>query len=200
MTSIAVIDHGAGNLVSITRALAHVGADVTTITAGTDLGDFGAVVVPGVGATGSVMRNMQRRGLDRSVRAYDGPVLGICVGMQILFDHSTENDNACLGLLGGRVRKLDATTLPHMGWNDVEGDDALLPSGQSSYYFVHSYAVDPEDAIVTGWTDVDADRFPSIVRSDRIVGVQFHPERSGPAGLEVLRRFVRTARETSRAA
>ena len=201
MTRLAVIDHGAGNLVSISRALEHVGASVATVETATDLSPYDGVVLPGVGATGAVMRNMQRRDLVDPVRRYDGPLLGICVGMQVLFDHSDENDNPCLGLLRGNVRRLEAETLPHMGWNDVTGDDPILGGRSRAFYFVHSYAVDPDGIdIVTGSSSVEGDRFPSIVRSGRILGVQFHPERSGADGLEVLRRFTSEAGGQSRAA
>ena len=201
MTTLAVIDHGAGNLVSITRGLEHVGAQVETVDHTTDLERFDGVVLPGVGATGAVMRNMQRRGLIDPVRSYSGRLLGVCVGMQVLFDHSDENDNPCLGLIPGRVRRLRSDTLPHMGWNDVEASDPMLPSEATPFYFVHSYVVDGvSDESVSGWTSVDSDRFPSVVRSGLISGVQFHPERSGPAGLAVLAAFVEDTRNETRAA
>ena len=195
MTRIAVIDHGAGNLVSMEQALRRVGADPQRIDAAADLSSFEGVVLPGVGATGAAMRTMTTRGLTGSVLAYDGPLLGVCVGMQLLFDHSDEDANQCLGLIPGTVARLDATPLPHMGWNEVSANDEPLLDGPEAgpFYFVHSYAVRPSDAdVVTGTTQYESESFASVVRSGRITGVQFHPERSGDAGLSVLANFVST--------
>lgn len=203
MTRIAVIDHGAGNLVSMEQALIDVGASPTRVASGTDLAPFDGVILPGVGATGAAMRTLRRRDLVEPLISYRGPLLGVCVGLQLLFDRSDEGDTACLGLLGGSVRRIDATPLPHMGWNTVDGasDPLLNRAGDATFYFVHSYAADPEDPnCVTGWTSYGRDRFPASVRRGRVVGVQFHPERSGPAGIAVLERFIATCKDGRRAA
>jgi glutamine amidotransferase len=200
---IAVIDHGAGNLVSMEQALEDVGATVVRIDEGRDLAPFDGVVLPGVGATGAAMRTLRRRRLVGPLRAYRGPLLGVCVGLQLLFERSDEDDATCLGLLDGSVRRIDASTLPHMGWNTIEDvSDPLLPAtGSPTFYFVHSYVADPVDrAIVTSWTTHGTDRFPASVRRGRIAGVQFHPERSGAAGIAVLERFVDECKDHRRAA
>ena len=204
MTTIAVIDHGAGNLVSMAQALRRVGAEPDLVAAPTDLSRYAGVVLPGVGATGSAMATMETRGLIDPVREYQGPLLGVCVGLQLLFDHSDEDDNRCLGLIPGSVRRLPLRTLPHMGWNDVEHDaEPLLADAPqpAAFYFVHSYAVAPDDPdLVTGTTTVEDTSFASVVRSGRIAGVQFHPERSGTHGLSVLGAFVDECRGARRVA
>ena len=203
MIRIAVVDHGAGNLVSMEQALEDVGATAVRIDDGQDLAPFDGVVLPGVGATAAAMRTLRRRRLIDPLRAYPGPLLGVCVGLQLLFERSDEDDATCLGLLPGSVRRIQATTLPHMGWNTIEEvSDPLLPSiGSPTFYFVHSYVAEPVDrAIVTSWTTHGTDRFPASVRRGRIAGVQFHPERSGPAGIAVLERFVDECKDHRRAA
>lgn len=201
MTRIAVIDHGAGNLVSMEQALVRVGATPTRIMQATDLDAYDAVVLPGVGATGAAMRTLRRTGLDIALTSHERPMLAVCVGMQLLFDWSAEDDTACLGIMPGTVERLDATPLPHMGWNDVEGTDAVLgETGSDPYYFVHSFAPRPAGDVTIGRTRYGTDEFSSVVRSGTTVGAQFHPERSGDAGLAFLRRFVATCGEVDRAA
>lgn len=201
MTTIAVVDHGAGNLVSMEQALVRVGASPTRISEATDLDGFDGVILPGVGATGAAMRTLRRTGLDQALRAHGRPMLAVCVGMQLLFEWSEEDATTCLGMIPGRVRRLRATPLPHMGWNDVDGTDPLLDPSPTPFYFVHSYVPQPDDAaVVVGTTSYDDDTFASVVRVGDIVGAQFHPERSGTAGLAVLDRFVRACKEAARAA
>ena len=201
MTSLAVIDHGAGNLVSMEQALVRVGAEPTRVDEAMDLDRFDGIVLPGVGATGSAMGTLRRTGLDRALLEHTRPMLAVCVGMQLLFDWSEEDDTRCLGIVPGRVTALDATPLPHMGWNDVSGDDPLLADDDAPFYFVHGFAPRPDDpGVVVGTTRYGGDEFSSVVRTGTTVGAQFHPERSGTAGLELLDRFVRSCREVSRAA
>ncbi len=200
MTSIAVIDHGAGNLVSMEQALATVGAHPTRIIAATDLEAFDGVVLPGVGATGTAMRRLRRSGLDRSLVSHDRPMLAVCVGMQLLFEWSDEDDTECLGLMRGAVRRLPGRPLPHMGWNDVVGGDPLLGPESDTYYFVHSFAPQPADDVTVGRTVYAGEEFSSVVRTGSTVGAQFHPERSGDAGLAFLARFVRSCRAVQRVA
>jgi imidazole glycerol-phosphate synthase subunit HisH len=198
MTSVAVIDHGAGNLVSMAQALTRCGAVVTVVDTADDLGRFDGVVLPGVGATGPAMRTLERTGLAEALRSFEGPLLGVCVGMQLLFEVSHEDGTRCLGLIPGEVRRLMASPLPHMGWNDVEHDATApfsgIPSG-TLFYFVHSFAPVPaDDGVVIATTTYGNDRFASAVRRDGVIGVQFHPERSGSAGLTLLGGFVEGCR------
>ena len=192
--SLAVIDHGAGNLVSISQALERVGADAVLVTSPAGLDGYDGVVLPGVGSTGSVMEGIESAGFTRALTESELPLLGICVGMQVLFDGSEEDGARCLGMIPGTVGRLvDAPTLPHIGWNDLtverEGDlfDAL---SSPVVYFVHSYAPRPIDEQVVTATAEHGSRFVAAVSSGRAHGVQFHPERSGPEGLRILSRFV----------
>ncbi|GMQ94044.1 MAG: imidazole glycerol phosphate synthase subunit HisH [Acidimicrobiia bacterium] len=198
MTSVAVIDHGAGNLVSMMRALETVGADPTLVRSGA-LGEFDRVVLPGVGATGPAMRTLNQTGLSDELRNYRSPLLGVCVGMQLLFEYSTEDDTECLGLIRGDVRRMDASPLPHIGWNSVEQTSNAIFTGLGSsplFYFVHSFAAHPSDPrLVAGRTSYGENVFVSAVESGSTTGLQFHPERSGAAGLRVLANFLDDSRE-----
>lgn len=195
---IAVVDYGAGNLVSIGRALETVGATVTLARDGAALGGADALVVPGVGAAGPAMVRLERHGFVQPIRDWvrsGRPYLGICLGMQLLFEGSDEDGSTTLGLLPGRSVELrDAPTLPHIGWNQVERrrDHPLLggvPDG-ADCYFVHSYAVAPLDRSIVVAETAHGARFPSVIASDAILGVQFHPERSGVDGLRLLANFI----------
>ena len=201
--SIAVVDHGAGNLVSMARGLTVSGADVTIVDSSTALDRFDGVVLPGVGATAPAMRTLVRTGLDRELRDYRGPLLAVCVGMQLLFEYSEEDGTDGLGILPGVVTRLAAKPLPHMGWNDVRhSGDPFLPSNRSAtFYFVHSYALtDTSHPAVTATTTYGDRDFVSAVRSGRVFGTQFHPERSGDDGLALLDAFLSSTREVRRVA
>ena len=193
MTRLAVIDHGAGNLVSIQRALEVVGAEPRIAERPTDLAGADAIVLPGVGATGAAMARLEEQGLIEPLRSWGGPLLGICVGMQLLFDSSDEDGGPCLGLVPGTVQAIDGRPLPHMGWNDVRTtNDPLfdgVPSG-SLFTFVHSFAAVPDDPSIVIATTDHGGRFVSAVRDRSSIGVQFHPERSGASGLRVLENFI----------
>jgi glutamine amidotransferase len=200
VTRIAVIDHGAGNLVSIQRALEEVGARPRIVESAEGLDAADAVVLPGVGATGAAMARLERRGLITPLRTWAGPLLGICVGMQLLFDDSEEDGGACLGVIPGSVRAITGRPLPHMGWNDVwtDGDPVFggIPSG-SLFTFVHSFAAVPRHpSIVTGTSD-HGGSFVAAIRDRNYVGVQFHPERSGTAGLRLLANYVSEVRRAA---
>lgn len=203
MTTIAVIDHGAGNLVSVANALTAVGAQPRVVTSPRDLASADAVVLPGVGATGPAMERLNTTGMAEAVTGWDGPLLGICVGLQLLFDRSDEDGQPCLGLMKGTVRRLTGQPLPHMGWNDVSHrEDPMfegIPDGEP-FYFVHSYAPVPVTRDQTIATADHGGRFVAAVRSGLRVGVQFHPERSGVAGFRLLSNFVASVREPSRVA
>ncbi|MFL5675340.1 MAG: imidazole glycerol phosphate synthase subunit HisH [Chloroflexota bacterium] len=197
---IAVVDYGAGNLVSIDEALTTVGADVVVATDADTLADADGLVVPGVGAAAPAMARLDAAGLTGPVRAWaagDKPFLGVCLGLQLLFDGSDEDDATTLGILPGRTAELiQAPTLPHIGWNQVERtrDHPLFDgiADGADFYFVHSYAGVPAataDDAVLARTDHGAP-FVSAVARGPLLGVQFHPERSGRDGLRLLANFV----------
>jgi glutamine amidotransferase len=196
---IAVLDYGIGNLRSAEKALQHVGGDARLVTSPDDARDADAVVLPGVGAFGACMDALRASGLDEVAReAVDEgkPFLGICVGMQLLYDGSDEDPDAKgLGILPGRIRRLpDGVKHPQMQWNLLElaqPDDPLVQQlgAEPWVYFVHSYAA--ED---TGHTIATCDYggpVVGLVGRDNVRATQFHPEKSGPIGLQLLRNFVR---------
>jgi glutamine amidotransferase len=197
--AIAVLDYGIGNLRSAEKALGHLGADAALTDDPQAVRDARGVVLPGVGAFGACMRALRASGLEPVAReaATDGrPFLGVCIGMQMLFDGSEENpDVPGLGVVGGMVTKLPATErLPQIGWNTVErqnGSRLLAGLPEPPWlYFVHSFAPEPtDDAVVAGWTEYGR-RFASAIECGPLWATQFHPEKSGDAGLALLRNFV----------
>ena len=208
MTQIAVVDYGMGNLRSVAKALEHVAPGVSVeITADPEVVRRAErVVFPGQGAMRDCMREMDGKGLRGAIleAARDKPFLGICIGLQMLFDHSEEGDTPGLGLLGGRVRRFppermfDATGMklkvPHMGWNEVNQAVAHplwngIPDA-TRFYFVHSYFAEPaEPALTAGYTLYPL-RFTSAVARANVFAVQFHPEKSGEPGLRLLANFA----------
>jgi glutamine amidotransferase len=200
---IALIDYGAGNVRSVHKALEAVGAEVQLARDPGPLPDSEKVVLPGVGAFGDCMRALRRMGLVDAlceVVEQGKPLLGICVGMQVLFDEGEEiGHHAGLGLLPGRVIRFadDLTTrglkIPHTGWNQIEptGDHPLfhgLPPG-SSAYFNHAYHCQAQPEHVLAVTDYGG-HFVSAVGRENVYGIQFHPEKSQDVGLHILRNFV----------
>jgi len=201
---IAVVDYGMGNLRSVAKALERVGAEVEVTSNAERVGSAAAVVLPGVGAFGRCMENLREAGLETCVReaaASDRPFLGICVGMQILFDESEEfGPVAGLGILPGRVRRFRAdspdTKVPHMGWNQLAVRRRAphldgIDDGEN-VYFVHSYYVDCDPALAATTTPY-AGEFVSSVWRGNLFAVQFHPEKSQSAGLTILSNFARLA-------
>ena len=195
--TVAVLDYGSGNLHSVSRALAHVGADVRVVDQPEDVaGD--AVLIPGVGHFGQCARALRAAGFEAPIRSAvsDGrPVIGVCVGMQILFEASEEDDEPGLGILPGVVRRLPETVrVPHMGWNTVSWAGRRHPfvadiPDQTSFYFVHSYAPDlGADAV--GATE-HGRTFAAVVARGTVFATQFHPEKSGDAGLQLYANIVR---------
>jgi imidazole glycerol-phosphate synthase subunit HisH len=192
VTEVTLIDFGAGNLRSLRAAFERIGAAVRTSAEPDLVAASPHLVLPGVGAAGPAMRALRRAGLDEAlVAALAGGahLIGVCLGLQLLFERSAEGDTPCLGLLGGSVEPLDwAARLPHMGWNDVVpvGHGGPL-SGSTVCYFAHSYVAQPtEPAAIAGETDLDGRSFAAVVASGSLTGVQFHPEKSGPAGRALL--------------
>ena len=197
MTPIAVLDYGMGNLLSVERAIARVGGDVE-ITGDPDrILAAAALVIPGVGHFGACMRGLAYHGLDRAVHTFavsGRPVFGVCLGMQVLFDGSEEDPADGLGIIAGRVRKLPETVkVPHMGWNTVawSAHPYVASIGADAwFYFVHSYAPVPSDTTV-GLTVYGRD-FCAAVAQGNVFATQFHPEKSGEAGLQIYESFVKT--------
>ncbi|HEX2369859.1 MAG TPA: imidazole glycerol phosphate synthase subunit HisH [Acidimicrobiia bacterium] len=195
---VAVVDHGAGNLVSIAQGLERAGATVRVAAGPAGLTGCDGVVLPGVGATAAAMERLRSARMVEPLRGWDGPMLGICVGLQLLFERSEEDGADCLGILPGEVRRLKARRLPHIGWNDilVEKPDPLFDGLRDGAlgYFVHSYAAMPDDpAVVVASAEYDAP-FVAAVRWGEVCGVQFHPERSAATGLRILANFVDSIR------
>jgi imidazole glycerol-phosphate synthase subunit HisH len=202
---VAVVDYGAGNMVSIVHALERAGAVPIVAEGPAGLAGVAAVVVPGVGASGPAMRSLRRRGLDRALEravANGAHFLGVCLGLQLLFERSAEDGAAGLGWLRGTVRPLpDAPRLPHVGWNLVEpvARHPLFPGRtQEAFYFVHSYAPAPEHAGIVLAETAHGGRFVSAIACGPLVGVQFHPEKSGRDGLRFLQRWVQLVVGTTR--
>lgn len=193
---IGVVDFGAGNTRSVTRALAAVGAPSVLVRRPEELRGADRLVLPGVGAAGSAVRALQAAGLwaELATAVSDGtPLLGICLGAQLMLDRSEEDDAPGLGLLSGRCRAFPAAAdggpriVPHVGWNTVD----LANGRRADAYFVHGFWLDPADPeLVVGTTEVDGFRFPSLLRSGHLTATQFHPEKSGGFGRALLGAFA----------
>jgi imidazole glycerol-phosphate synthase subunit HisH len=206
MVDVAVVDYGMGNLRSVEQALRKV-APTAEIVVTDDAGvieNAKRVVFPGQGAMPDCMRELDARGLRDAVlmAARSRPFLGICIGLQMLFDHSAEGNIAGLGILRGKVTRFashmhDAQgsklKVPHMGWNQVHHGQHPLWDGieqDARFYFVHSYYVQPQDASVVQATSQYPQSFVCAVAKDNLFAVQFHPEKSSTAGLKLLQNFV----------
>jgi glutamine amidotransferase len=203
---IAVVDYGMGNRRSVQKALEHVGAAAMVSRDHDELNDADGLVIPGVGAFPLAMRNLTELGLATLIcrRAQAAtPLLGICLGMQLLFDGSQELEaTAGLGLIPGEVTPLDAGGLriPHIGWNEVRFERASpltagLPAAGCPFYHVHSLAARPRDSADRVGATVYGERFATLVARDSVFGVQFHPEKSSLSGLALLRNFVDLCRD-----
>jgi glutamine amidotransferase len=211
MIDVAVIDYGVGNLLSVGRALEHCGARVTVASDAATIAAGSRVVLPGVGSFADSMAALRAHGLDdvvRRVAASGTPLMGICLGMQMLLDESEEHGlTRGLGLIGGRVVRIPAITtdgqahkIPHIGWNDLQ-----LPAGRTTWdggaladvvpgeavYFVHSFMAEPASPDHR-LADCHYGGIPvaAVIQRDNILGCQFHPEKSGDVGLKILRRFL----------
>lgn len=194
---VTIFDYGAGNIHSLGKALATAGSDVVVEPDPTRAVDTDVLVLPGVGAFGAAAerlapgREQMRQALGAGL-----PCLGICLGMQLLFDRSDEasGDALGLGIVPGHVRRLAARRVPQIGWNTVESAaDPLLDDAPLDHaYYANSYVCRPRDAdaVVRAWSTHEDDRFPAVVRAGRTVGVQFHPEKSSHQGLRFLHSFL----------
>lgn len=196
---LAVLDYGAGNLHSAGKALERAGARARVTTSADEAAAADALVVPGVGHFGQCARQFRAAGFEALAQAWAGagrPLLGICVGLQILYRDSEESPGERgLGLLPGRVRRLPAgVRVPHMGWNTVAAvrDDPLLDGvAGEQCYFVHSYYAEPDGPGQVVATVDYGPGFPAVVRAGSVAGTQFHPEKSSTVGLRLLANFVR---------
>ena len=191
---IAVVDFGSGNTRSVLRALESIGAEARLVATPEGIDAAERLVLPGVGAAPSAVEALSARGLWEPVRRWgnaERPLLGLCLGAQLLLEGSDEGDAPGLGLVSGRSRAFPALAdggprqVPHTGWNEVE-----TATGVFDAYFVHGYWLDADPSAVAGWTEVDGFRFPSLLRSGSLTGTQFHPEKSGPTGRALLAAYA----------
>lgn len=197
---VAVLDYEMSNLRSAAKALERLGAEVTIARTPEEMAGAEAVVLPGDGHFGEAMRRLRAAGLDRAVIAAAGagtPVLGICIGLQVLFESSDEEPGvAGLGLLRGAVRRLQTDAkIPHIGWAQVRWSERAPiattdPGDSSTYYFLHSFAVEPTDRAACWGAADHGVPFCAIAGEGNVMGVQFHPEKSSRSGLALLQRWL----------
>lgn len=205
LPKIAVIDYGMGNLRSVAKAVEAAGGEVRLVTRPEEIGDAAGLVLPGVGALADCVTALRAGGLDQAVRAWieaDKPFLGVCLGMQALFDSSEEANTTGLGIFPGKVVRFQSAPglkVPHMGWNTVRFTQpgspftaGLAPEGEA-FYFVHSYHCVPADrALVLAECDY-AGNFTAAIARGRCFATQFHPEKSQAKGIQLYRNFVAIA-------
>ncbi len=200
MKQVAILDYGFGNLRSVQRAVERVGGAALVTSEGEEAARGDALIVPGVGAFGACVGSLRATGLDRVVLDFASsgrPLMGVCLGMQVLFDWGEEGPAEGVGLFRGKVRRLpEGLPVPHMGWNEVtwRAEHPLVAGIASGarFYFVHSYVCEPEEDVALGETDYGV-RFPAAVARGNVFAAQFHPEKSGEAGLAIYRNLVREA-------
>lgn len=190
---IAIIDYGASNLQSVANALKTLGRSFEIINDPKKLVGFDKVILPGVGAANSAMEKLKESGFAEILPKLRVPTLGVCLGLQLFADFSSEGNTKCLSIVFGEVKKFKTELkVPHMGWNKVELiKESSLTSGipnKSFFYFVHSYYLETEDKFVIGETAYGIN-FPAIIQKNNFYAVQFHPEKSGEWGLKLLANF-----------
>ena len=193
--TLAIIDSGGANISSVMHALKRLGAEPVFTADAKTIRSAERVILPGVGAAGAAMTRLTELGLIDCIRQIRQPVLGICLGMQLLFDQSAEDDIGCLGIIPGKLKKLQPTPglrIPHMGWNTTLAvrEDSLLTglTDQAWFYFVHSYSAPIGESTLA--TCTHGESFAAIVRQDNFYGAQFHPERSARNGAKLLANFL----------
>jgi len=204
---IAIIDYNAGNLTSVAHAVSYLGFKAVITSDIQSISKAERIIFPGVGAAGSAMKSLKSQSLDAAIKSEftkGKPILGICLGTQIIMSHSDENDTSCIGIIKGNVSPFDPNMrdekdmilkIPHMGWNSIQAKiDHPLFSGlkkEDEFYFVHSFYPAPEkngDIIASTSYGIP---FPSVIGFDNIIATQFHPEKSGKPGLTLLNNFCR---------
>ena len=202
---IGIVDYNAGNIKSVERALLSLNAQYKISGNPKELEDADKIIFPGVGDAFYAMEQLKKTGFDSFLKAYaqsGKPLAGICLGSQIVFDYSEEGDTECLGLIKGNIRHFKSLIkdtsnikIPHMGWNDIQiinGSSKYLEgiSSGDSFYFVHSYVIVPDDeTIVKAYSDYNY-KVPAVVEKDNITVFQFHPEKSGEKGMQILKNFI----------
>ncbi|UCE45724.1 MAG: imidazole glycerol phosphate synthase subunit HisH [Methanobacteriota archaeon] len=195
---IAIVDYGVGNLHSISKGLERAGAEARISSSPDEIAEAECIIFPGVGAFGAAMDVLRpAAGAIRSAIEGGTPTLGICLGMQVLFEKSEESPGDGLSVFKGTVRRLNAPRVPHMGWNNVSHtDDDVFNgiSGDAQFYFANSFVCDPTEKVTICET-VYGERFPAAVRKGVMFGTQFHPEKSGEPGLRLLANFIRISEE-----
>ncbi|MBK8349789.1 MAG: imidazole glycerol phosphate synthase subunit HisH [Saprospiraceae bacterium] len=192
-----IIDYKAGNTQSVMNVLDKIGEPYLLSCDPQDLIAAKRLILPGVGHAAPAMKQLQKQGLDQIISHFEKPFLGICLGMQIMYEYSEEGNTACLGLIPGTIRKFipsKSLKVPHMGWNDIDLDiNQSLFKGlneRESVYFVHSYFADFEESSTIGITEY-ARRFSAAVRYKNFMGLQFHPEKSGKVGQTMIENFIK---------
>lgn len=199
---ITIIDYGVGNIGSVANTLSRLGLPYQVKRDKTDIASATALLLPGVGAAGVGMQNLKKRGLDSEIKeaiSKGKPFLGICLGMQLLFEYSEEGDTECLGIVKGSVKKFRAERkVPQIGWNQVipvatnQQARALFDgiTNNSPFYFVNSYYPAPNDQSIIAATTTYGEQFASVIATKNILATQFHPEKSGEIGMRLLTNFI----------
>lgn len=192
-----IVDYDAGNLYNVANALRFLGADFKFSGDPDVVRSADRVILPGVGSARAAMASLEKQGLADVIRELKVPFLGICLGLQVLFESSAEEETRCLGILPGSVERFDSSVakVPHIGWNQVElsGHDCKLFEGLSQqcfFYFVHSYYAPVIEGVTQATTRYEVP-FSSVIQSANFIGCQFHPERSGEIGLRLIENFLR---------
>ncbi len=200
---IAVVDFGAGNLRSVAKALDKIGFVVSITSDPDDFKNSDGIVFPGQGIASHAMNSLKTKGLDSALRDYvlsGGPFFGVCLGLQLMFESSDEENTQCLGILNGGNSKFGSDfKVPHMGWNNVEMIKHHyafkdIPD-KFQFYFVHSYYAVPSDSSLVVGETVYSNKFPSIVADNNILATQFHPEKSTEVGISIYKNFFLGAKE-----
>ena len=192
---VAIIDYGMGNLYSVEQALIRLGAEVIVTSDEEVLNASDALVLPGVGAFPDAMARLIDLGLANFIKQTKKPLIGICLGMQLMFEQSEEvRKTDGLGIFKGRIEKFkDVPRIPHMGWNDLQFTTGVQPD-ESYVYFVHSfYAVDVSPEELIAYADYEGVSVPAVVSKNNFTGMQFHPEKSGPVGMQLLQQWLEKA-------
>jgi glutamine amidotransferase len=194
--AIGIINYGAGNIFSLTAALTRQNIPYGMVNTSEDLEKYSHIIIPGVGHAGAAMHKLEKTGLVTAIKALKKPVLGICVGMQLLTEHSEEGNAELLKIVPIKTRLFDKSLgikIPHMGWNTIEFKNNLLfenVATDTQFYFVHSYFIEYNPTFDIAAVDY-GNRFSAAIQKDNFYGVQFHPEKSGEAGEQLLKNFYK---------